>query len=174
MGRVARRNNLQAIALCLDLPVEHSFRRQGRRFLGTETRSIPLSTSNDFSRFGTASTQGLLSRAFAPFMVELFIAERFTRTPKLVAPAALVTKCRLPTRARLSEPIGPSPLDRICNCATACCINSPAFWPSRPRSNRPHHADGLSEVFHRRPFSMNSILHPTNGIETRYYSFARA
>ena len=50
-------------------------------------------------------------------MVELFVAGRLTRTPELVAPAALVTECGLPTRARLSEPIRPNPLDgiRFCN-----------------------------------------------------------
>jgi hypothetical protein len=64
-------------------------------------------------------------------MVELFIAGRLTRTPELVAPAALVTKSRLPTRARLSEPKARTPCEGFI-CATSCCINTPTFRPSRP------------------------------------------
>src|ERR1051326_1136878 len=81
-----------------------------RRFLGHETRSVPLPKNDGFSRFGTVSIRSLLPSAFAPFMVELFIAGFFVRTPELVAPVPLVTKRKLPTRARLSEPVGPSPL----------------------------------------------------------------
>ena len=52
-------------------------------------------------------------------MVELFAAGVFDRTPRLVkAPAAFVTECRLPTEARLSEPVGPNPLDGIRFCSS--------------------------------------------------------
>src|SRR5580692_4691156 len=95
------------------------------RFLGHETRSVPLPKSDDCSRFGTVSIQSLLPSAFAPFMVELFIAGFFARTPELVAPAAPVAMYGLPTRARLSEPIGPNPLGRIRFCALH--INPPTF-----------------------------------------------
>lgn len=55
-GHVARRTNLQTIALCPSLPAGHSFRvAQAARFRGHETRSVPLPTSDDDSRFGTVS-----------------------------------------------------------------------------------------------------------------------
>src|SRR5437879_10817122 len=39
----------QTIALCPDLPAEHSFRRQSLRFLWHETRSCPLPASDTCS-----------------------------------------------------------------------------------------------------------------------------
>jgi hypothetical protein len=48
--------------------------------------------SDGFSRFGTVSIRSLLPSAFAPFMVELFTAGFFVRTPELVAPVPLVTR----------------------------------------------------------------------------------
>ena len=46
-------------------------------------------------------------------MVELFAAGFFDRTPRQVkAPAAFVTECRLPTEARLNEPLGRDPPGR--------------------------------------------------------------
>src|ERR1051326_940997 len=63
-----------------------------RRFLGHETRSVPLPKNVGFSRFGTVSTRSLLPSAFAPFMVELFAAGFFARSPELVAPVPPVTR----------------------------------------------------------------------------------
>lgn len=81
-----------------------------RRFLGHETRSVPLSASDGFSRFGTVSIRSLLPSAFAPFMFEIFAAGFFAQTPELAAPVPTVASRKLPTRARLSGLERPNPL----------------------------------------------------------------
>src|SRR5207244_2353027 len=66
-----------------------------RRFLGHETRSVPLPKNDGLSRFGTVSIRSLLPSAFAPFMVELFASDRLNRTPELVAPVPPVARRKL-------------------------------------------------------------------------------
>jgi hypothetical protein len=73
-SHVARRTDLQPMALCPDLPVRHSVRAKRTRFRGAETRSTPLPTSDRFSRFGTVSIRIYSQALLAPFMVELFAA----------------------------------------------------------------------------------------------------
>ena len=109
--------------------------RQDVRFLGHETRSVPLPKSDGFSRFGTVSIRTYSQALLAPFMVELFAAGRLTRTPELVTPAAHVTACGLPTEARLSEPFGHAPPGRD-SFVQAPLAQIHPLWPSRPRSTR--------------------------------------
>ena len=54
--------------------------------------------------FGTVSACTYRQGPYAPFMVELFAASPFGRTPSLViGPAARVATCRLPTAAQVER-----------------------------------------------------------------------
>src|SRR5262249_47155074 len=86
---------------------------QVARFLGIETRSVPLPTSNDSLRFGTVSIsvhfQALTRLSWLSFSPPAFSAGRRGLNS---SSAAVVTKRRLPTEARLNEPFGHEPPGR--------------------------------------------------------------
>lgn len=101
-------------------------------------------------------------------MVELFAAGCLARTPELVAPAAPVTECGLPTRAKLNELLRPDPLDGIRLVQEPLAQVPPAlaitatFTPGAS-STRPERGLSPSPVF--------NLRHCTYGIELTDYAF---
>ena len=94
------------MAVCPGLPLRHSLRApQAHDFRGQNLEAPPYPPTKVFlTRFGTVSDCVHRQGLDAPFMVELFAAGCFGRSPSVVIrPVAYVTAHKLPTAAKVER-----------------------------------------------------------------------